>query len=89
MIDRNELLRQIAQCEFTLIDINLYLDTHPNCSRALADYKCYSEQLAALKNLYDRKYGTIQNFGNSDVSNAESWNWVESNFPWNEMGMED
>ena len=34
---KHNLLEQIAQCEFILIDINLFLDTHPNDVRAIED----------------------------------------------------
>ena len=35
---KKNLRNQIVQCEFILIDINLFLDTHPNDKRALEDY---------------------------------------------------
>ena len=79
MISREELINQIAQCEFTCVDINLFLDTHADNARALSDYNCYAQQLAALKDMYVRCYGTLENFGNS-VSEGE-WKWVSQNWP--------
>ena len=84
MVSKKELEKQIAQCEFTLIDINLFLDTHPNCSRALSDYKCYAGQLEALKKLYTENYGPIENFGNSEPM-EDSWTWVQHKWPWHDM----
>ena len=52
MADRNELLMQIMQCGFILVDINLYLDTHPHDEQALLDFNCYAQQLAVLKQRY-------------------------------------
>lgn len=80
------LLKQIAECEFTCCDINLYLDTHPDDSRAIADYNCYCEQLRALKDLYCSKFGPLENFGNSpyEVGNE----WVHSSWPWCRKRME-
>ena len=42
---KKELMEQISQCEFILIDINLFLDTHPNNKEAIEDYNAYAEQL--------------------------------------------
>ena len=33
--DRNALFRKIHECEFMMIDLGLYLDTHPDCVQAL------------------------------------------------------
>ena len=37
---KRSLLQQITECEFICIDINLYLDTHPNDARALSELLC-------------------------------------------------
>ncbi len=81
-INCEELMAQITQCEFILIDINLYLDTHPGCERAISDYNCYAQQLHALKKLYDENCGPLQNFGNS-INNCDSrWLYAYQPFPW-------
>lgn len=77
---KQHLMQQIAECEFICVDINLFLDTHPDDQRALSDYNCYAEQLAALKDLYVKNYGPLENFGNS-VSHGE-WKWVRADWPW-------
>ncbi len=81
---KNSLLEQIAQCEFILIDINLFLDTHPNDTRALEDYNAYAEQLNTLKRKYVTQFGPLQNFGNSTVCSDECFIWVTQPFPWNQ-----
>ena len=80
--DKHKLLEQISQCEFILIDINLYLDTHPNDKRALADYNSYADQLEVLKHKYVKMYGPLQNFGNSTVCSDDCFIWVTQPFPW-------
>ena len=66
---------------------SLYLDTHPNDARALSDYNCYAEQLRALKDIYMKNYGPLENFGNS-VSRG-SWKWNTQPFPWNNKYMRE
>ena len=85
---RNELLMQIYQCEFTLVDINLYLDTHPECQRAIADYNCYAEQLKMLKDRYNKEYGPMENFGHSVNMSGQKWLYGTQNFPWQPDYME-
>ena len=72
VISKPRLMERIAMCEFTCIDLNLYLDTHPNDAAALSDYNFYAEQLAQLKDLYVENYGPLENFGNS--LSYGSWN---------------
>ena len=84
-MDREKLLMQIAECEFTCADINMYLDTHPEDMRALADYNCYAQQLRMLKDLYIANCGPIENFGNS-VS-EDSWKWQYQTWPWDRKMM--
>ena len=74
MADRNELLMQIMQCGFILVDINLYLDTHPHDEQAL------------LKQRYVENFGPIENFGGS--TSEEYWKWAEQSFPWDAGHME-
>ena len=83
MVTKECLMKQIAQCEFTCIDINLYLDTHPEDERALADYNCYAQQLEALKAMYVQQFGPIENFGNSVSEGA--WKWNAQCWPWVRM----
>ncbi len=80
---KKNLMNQIVQCEFILIDINLFLDTHPNDKRALEDYNAYAEQLEILKRKYVTQFGPIHNFGNSTVNSDECFTWVTQPFPWN------
>lgn len=82
MTNAKSLMLQIMQCEFVLIDINLFLDTHPDDARALADYNCYAEQLANLKRIYTETYGPLSNFGGSINRSDTEWLWNSRPFPW-------
>lgn len=86
--DKATLIKQIAQCEFILLDINLFLDTHPDHQRAISDYNCYAEQLAVLKDMYVRNYGPLENFGNSVNIDEKHWLWASQPFPWQKTWME-
>lgn len=74
------LLRRIQEIEFVAIDLNLYLDTHPDDQRALCDYNHASQQLQALMREYERCYGPLMPFGHG-VSQPP-WAWIEDPWPW-------
>lgn len=80
MNSMEELLNKINDYEFTLIDINLFLDTHPSDKKALADYNTYAAELATLKNRFVKEFGPLQNFGNS--TSEGSWKWNSQTWPW-------
>lgn len=78
--DRRELLEQIRAIQFMTVDLNLYLDTHPDDHRALHEYNQYVCQLRALKNEYERRYGPLTNFGYS--LSQYPWRWIDEPWPW-------
>ncbi|MGI6161563.1 MAG: spore coat protein CotJB [Christensenellales bacterium] len=77
---RSELIKQIYELEFVCIDLNLYLDTHPDCEPALVDYNCYVRQLKALKEQYQRQFGPLMNFGGG--AGNLPFDWPGEAWPW-------
>lgn len=73
------LLRRIAQVEFVCVELNEYLDTHPQDHDAKRDYFCYSQKLRMLMDEYEAQYGPLKNFGHSPT---EAGCWVCSKWPW-------
>lgn len=77
---RNEYLDKIRKLQFYVLDLNLYLDNFPNCSKAKKDF---DEMSCALKKLiwdYENEYGPLTNFGVAYFQNPEDW--VNSPWPW-------
>lgn len=78
--ERARLLDEIRAIEFMTIELNLYLDTHPDDQKALNDYNTYTKQLMALKDEYQKRYGPLSNFGTA-VSEYP-WAWINNPWPW-------
>ena len=76
----NPMMLQIQQLGFILVDLTLYLDTHPNCEMALTDYAKVQERLHQLRHEYEKQYGPLSNFGNSKSDG--SWKWVDESILW-------
>ncbi|RKD22471.1 spore coat protein JB [Caminicella sporogenes DSM 14501] len=79
-INRKDLLKKIQEVEFAIVDLNLYLDTHPKNQRALADYNMLTNELFRLKKIYEMNYGPLTNFGYAP--SHYPWQWIESPWPW-------
>ncbi|MFU0801325.1 MAG: spore coat protein CotJB [Xylanivirga thermophila] len=77
---RNDLLNQIRAIEFMTVDLNLYLNTHPEDRRAINEYNNYTRQLMMLKAEYERIYGPLTNFGYSQ--SQYPWRWINDPWPW-------
>lgn len=79
MNDREKLLKELMALDFTLIDLHLFLDTHPYDRQVIELYNKTLQQRNELKNKYETQYGPL-------VSNCfEStcpWQWIQGPWPW-------
>ena len=78
-LTQNALLSKISEAQFVCVELNLYLDTHPDDEDARADYLCYSETLTQLIDKYEALYGPLKNFG---LSPTTTGSWVHCKWPW-------
>ncbi|NLK70079.1 MAG: spore coat protein CotJB [Clostridiales bacterium] len=79
MNDRQKLLRIIQIYDFSIKELNLYLDTHPGCAAALQYYQKYKELRNKAYEQYIRQYGPITT---DQVTSTEQWTWINSPWPW-------
>lgn len=73
------MLKDIQAIDFYLIDLSLFLDTHPCDKEALAVYKKYNDQAKLMRDQYEKSYGPLT------IRYAEDenyWQWVGSSWPW-------
>lgn len=73
------LLNRIRQYDFALKELNLYLDTHPNCRRALALFSKYKKLRDDAVREYNANYGPITPDQNND---DQHWSWIDDPWPW-------
>ncbi|MGN1298862.1 MAG: spore coat protein CotJB [Candidatus Scatovivens sp.] len=77
MENRKELLMKIMQYKFSVNDISLYLDTHPNDRNALRLHNEYVRTLKKLEESYEEKFGPL-----TFETEMDSWQWIEDKWPW-------
>jgi spore coat protein JB len=73
-------LEEIQRVDFVLLELNLYLDTHPDDLNTIAEYNAYSMRSKALKEEFQSHFGPLQNYGN-DLSGFP-WSWSATPWPW-------
>lgn len=79
MMSRDELLQKISAIDFYLIDLHLYLDTHPEDYEAIAMYNDCVKQIRELRDEYNKHYGML--LANNSTS-SEPWQWIKNPWPW-------
>ena len=75
---REALLKRVQALSFAKVETELYLDTHPDCEKALAYYKSILEELDLAMTEYQNKYGPL--FAEGVI--GDRWTWVEGKWPW-------
>ena len=73
------LLEKIRALSFVKTELELYLDTHPTCKRALEYYHKTLDELETLVESYETEHGPLTAAG---VRSAEKWSWIETPWPW-------
>lgn len=78
--DEDSLLYALMAHDFTLIDCELYLDTHPNDTRALKLYKECKQKRDTIRQMYVEEFGPLVH--DDALTDDCSWTWVCSPWPW-------
>ncbi len=81
MIDANtcNMLKDIQILDFVLVDLSLYLDTHPQCRDAIEHYNHY----LSIKNKLCKEFSAMYyplSLQYADSSNE--WRWSLAPLPW-------
>lgn len=74
------LLEELQSIDFVLLELTLYLDTHPNDHEAVQQFNHFAQYRQQLRQQVEHYYGPLQQYGNS--SSGYPWNWSDSPWPW-------
>ncbi len=77
--EREDMLMQIMEYNFAMIDLQLYLDMYPNDKDALKLFNTYLNNKKELTNMFEEKYGPLTI--DSEVQ-RNNWLWDNSPWPW-------
>lgn len=80
--DRKNLLREIDQISFAVVEMNEYLDTHPFEEDGILYLKHLNDKRKKRMEEYAKKYEPLC-MNDVDQNNCEkSWDWALTPFPW-------
>jgi len=74
---REEMMMKIRELDFAIIELGLYLDTHPEDQKALCLHRKYCKDLKDLKDKYQKIYGPLTIY-----YPCNKWRWLEQPWPW-------
>lgn len=74
-----KLLKALQALEFSVYEFVLYLDTHPDDQRALAEFSTLGRETQRLRDTYSQCYGPLSI---EDNINLSSWRWALDPWPW-------
>ncbi len=76
---REALLKEITALDFYIIDLHLYLNTHPTDDEAIEIYNDCVLRVKELREEYNKLYGML--LANNSTS-KQPWQWIENPWPW-------
>lgn len=79
MGSREQLLKDIGIVDFVLVELTLYLDTHPYDRNAMEHFNHYSKIKNQMEKEFSMKYFPLTK--NLAESNKE-WRWGAAPLPW-------
>ena len=74
---RAEMMKKIREYNFAVIELGLYLDSHPEDQKALCSHREYAKNLKDITDKYQKVYGPL-----SIYFPCNKWRWLEEPWPW-------
>ena len=73
-------LAELQALEFVVLELALYLDTHPEDAEAFTLFRQYAAMEKAAKAAYESKFGPLTK---SAAASCEKYRWLQDPWPWN------
>ncbi|WP_127588213.1 spore coat protein CotJB [Paenibacillus koleovorans] len=76
-----KLLHELQAIDFVLVELSLFLGTHPGDAQALQQFNAFHLKRTELAQQYEAAYGPLLQFGHSPNRGAV-WQWGQAPWPW-------
>lgn len=73
-------MTELQATDFVLVELTLYLDTHPDDAQALTQFNQFQRRKQVLMQQFEMQFGPLREFGNSPGGGA--WTWADGPWPW-------
>jgi spore coat protein JB len=78
-------LVELQALEFVVLELGIYLDTHPDDTEAFELFKQYAAMERAAKADYEERFGPLTK---SAAATGDSYTWLKSPWPWHDQQSE-
>ncbi len=78
MTKREMLLKKLSTYQFAVLDLQLFLDSHPNDSATLEKMNLYKLKAEKIKQEYEEEFEPLQ----KTVTQGNNWSWITGPWPW-------
>jgi spore coat protein JB len=75
-----QLMTKLQETDFVLVELTLYLDTHPNDLQAIQQFNQMAQLRRQIACEFENEYGPLMQFGHS--YSRYPWDWKETPWPW-------
>lgn len=75
----SQLMRQLQEIDFGIVETALYLDAYPEHRQALEYYGQLIEERRRITEQYETQCGPLTVYGNQAQN---TWSWVKTPWPW-------
>ena len=73
-------MTELQALEFVMLELGLYLDTHPDDMEAFSLFKQYTAMEKAARAAYESKFGPLM-LSSADM--GDQYRWLDGPWPWN------
>ena len=73
-------LAELQALEFVVLELGIYLDTHPDDTEAFALFKQYAAMEKAARAAYEARFGPLMK---SSAASGDRYRWLQDPWPWN------
>ncbi len=73
-------MNELQAIDFVLIELSLYLDTHPDDQASIAQFSQFQRRRASIVQQFEASFGALKEYGNSPV--GQKWTWADGPWPW-------
>lgn len=74
------LLEELQAVDFVLVELTLYLDTHPEDLQAIEQYNQCAKTRKLIANQFEAQFGPLLQYGHS--YSRYPWQWDDTPWPW-------
>lgn len=74
------MLQELQAIDFVLVELTLYLDTHPQDVQAIQQYNQCAQHRMHLAGRFEQEFGPLQHYGRS--FSKHPWQWIDTPWPW-------